>query len=273
MKRDRIETLDPDTEVEESILVQPWLGAYEEILKQYYQQILKQYYQQNEKYIFDPERYYANVCFIYLNDDEIPEMLFSYGYTDLDYDDRCNTGTYLYTYKDGKAVLLAPGENTIDDFYGYNKPFSYVERKGMVYCDYYYMYGFSTYNDETGIIDKVTDNMSRMDIWDFETMTCITSNANIQMLHAVYNYVEDEYADADFSYEYYVNVSDIIRDETSGDVKVIIGDRVTREVYEASEEALWNGEQITQLSVNDFDKIYCDDNLSEALAKCYMKRK
>ncbi|MDE5591245.1 MAG: hypothetical protein K2J60_19225 [Acetatifactor sp.] len=143
----------------------------------------------------------------------------------------------------------------------------------MVYCDYYYIYGFSTYNDETGIIDRVTDNMSRMDIWDFETMTCTTSNANIQMLHAVYNYVEDEYADADFSYEYYVNVSDIIRDETSGDVKEIIGDRVTREVYEASEEALWNGEQITQLSVNDFDKIYYDDNLSEALAKCYMKRK
>ena len=39
------------------------------------------------------------------------------------------------------------------------------------------------------------------------------------------------------------------------------------------EDALWNGEQVTQMSVSDFDKIYCDDNVSEALAKCYMKRK
>ena len=265
VKRDRIVTPDSNMEVEESILTQPWLGAYEEILAQYYQQ--------NEEYASEPERYYANVCFIYLNDDEIPEMVFSHGYTDMDYDDRCNLRTYLYTYKDGKAVLLAPGENTIDDFYGYSKPFSYVERKGMVYCDYYYMYGFSTYNDETDMIDNVTDTMSRMDIWDFETMTCTSSNANIQMLHAVYNYVEDEYSDADFSYEYYVNVSDIIRDTTSGDMKEIVGDKVSRQEYEASEESLWNGEQVTQLSVNDFDKIYCDDNLVEALAKCYMKRK
>ncbi|MDE6014777.1 MAG: hypothetical protein K2H41_03595 [Acetatifactor sp.] len=265
VKRDRIVTLDSDMKVEESVLAQPWLGAYEEILKQYYQQ--------NKKYSSDPERYYANVCFIYLNDDEIPEMLFSHGYTDTDYDDRCNLRTYLYTYKEEKAVLLAPGEDTIDDFYGYNKPFSYVERKGMVYCDYYYKHSFSIYNDETGMIDNVSDNMSRMDIWDFETMTCTTSNANIQMLHAVYNYLEDEYEDADFSYEYYVNVSDIIRDKTTGNVKEIIGDKVTRQVYEASEEALWNGEQVTQVSVNDFDKIYCDDNLSEALAKCYMKKK
>lgn len=265
VKRDRIVTLDSNMKVEESVLAQPWLEAYEEILEQYYQQ--------NKKYHADPERYYANVCFIYLNDDEIPEMLFSHGYTDADYDDRCNLRTYLYTYKDGKTVLLAPGEDTIDDFYGYNKPFSYVERKGMVYCDYYYKYSFSIYNDETGMIDNVTDNMSRMDTWNFETMTCTTSNANIQMLHAVYNYLEDEYSDAAFSYEYYVNVSDIFRDKTTGNVKEIVGDKVTREVYEASEEALWNGEQVTQLFVNDFDKIYCDDNLSEALAKCYMKRK
>lgn len=117
----------------------------------------------------------------------------------------------------------------------------------------------------------MTDNMSRMDIWDFETMTRTSSNANIQMLHAVYNYMEDEYSEADFSYEYYVNVSDIVRDETTGDVKEIVGDKVGRQVYEASEEALWNGEQAVQVSVDDFDKIYCDDNLLEALAKCYVK--
>lgn len=265
VKRDRIVTLDSNMAVDESVLSQPWVGAYEEILKQYYQQ--------NEKYLPDPERYYANVCFIYLNDDEIPEMLFSHGCTDMDYDDRCNISTYLYTYKDGKAVLLTPGEDTIYDHYGYSKPFSYVERKGMVYCDYYYPYNFSIYNNETDMIDNVSDNMSRMDIWDFDTMTRTSSNANIQMLHAIYNYVEEEYDDADFSYEYYVNVSDIIRDETTGNVKEILGDKVTRQEYESSEEALWNGERFTTLSVNDFDKIYCDDNVPEALARCYMKRK
>lgn len=265
VKRDRTMTLDPNMAVEESVLVQPWIGAYAEILKQYYEQ--------NEKELPDPERYYANVCFIYLNDDEIPEMLFSHGYTDMDYNDHCNTRTYLYTYKNGKAVLMSPGEDTIYDYYGYSKPFSYVERKGMVYCDYYYPYSFTIYDNETDITDSVTDNMSRMDIWDFDTMTRTSSNANIQMLHAVYNYMEDEYDSADFRYEYYVNVSDIIRDETTGNVKEIIGDKVTEQVYESSEAALWNGEQVTELSVTDFDKIYCDDNVEEALAKCYMKRK
>ena len=79
---------------------------------------------------------------------------------------------------------------TIDDFYGYNKPFSYVERKGMVYCDYYYIYDFTTYNSETDMIDNVNDYMSKMDVWDLDTLTCTSSNANIEMLHAIYNYVE-----------------------------------------------------------------------------------
>ena len=268
VKRDRTVTLDSNMQVDEGVLSQPWLRAYEEIIKQYYQQIEEE----SKEYSFDPEVYYANVCFIYLNDDEIPEMLFSHGNTEMDYNDLCNIRTYLYTYKDGKAVLMDPGEDTIYDYYGYSKPFSYVERKGMVYCDYYYPYSFAIYDNETGIIDNVRDNMSRMDVWDFDTMTRTSSNANIQMLHAVYHYMEDAYDDADFSYEYYVNVSDIIRDETTGDVKEIVGDKVTREVYEASEEALWNGEKVTTLSVSDFDKIYCDNNVSEALAKCYMKR-
>ena len=267
VKRDRTVTLDPNMEVEDSVLSQPWISAYAEILKQYYQEIEKE----SKEYSYDPEVYYANICFIYLNDDEIPEMLFSHGNTEMDYNDLCNIRTYLYTYKDGKAVLLDPGEDTIYDYYGYTKPFSYAERKGMVYCDYYYPYSFAIYDNETDIIDNVTDNMSRMDIWDFDTMTRTSSNANIQMLHAVYNYIEDEYDDADFSYEYYINVSNIIRDETTGDVKEIVGDKVTRETYEASEKALWNGEQVTTLSVSDFDKIYCDDNVAEALAKCYTK--
>lgn len=269
VKRDRTVTLDSNMTVDESVLSQSWLSAYEEILKQYYRQIEEE----SKEYSFDPEVNYANVCFIYLNDDDIPEMLFSHGNTEMDYNDHCNTRTYLYTYKDGKAVLLSPGEDTIYDYYGYGKPFSYVERKGMVYCDYYYPYSFTTYDNETGMIDSVTDNMSRMDNWDFDTMTRTSTNANIQMLHAVYHYMEDAYDDADYSYEYYVNVSDIIRDETTGDVKEIIGDKVTQQEYEASEEALWNGEQVTSLSVDDFDKIYCDDDLTEALAKCYMKRK
>lgn len=72
---------------------------------------------------------------------------------------RCNLRNYLYTYKNGEAVLLTPGAETIDDFYGYNKPFSYVERKGMVYCDYYYIYDFTTYNSETDMIDNVNDHI------------------------------------------------------------------------------------------------------------------
>ena len=263
VKRERIVTLDPAMKVDEAVLSQPWLKAYEEILNAYYQA--------NHFRYENPERYYANVCFIYLNDDEIPEMLFSHGCTDLDYDDHCNMRDYLYTYKDGEAVLLSSGEQTPDDFYGYQKPFSYVEKKGMVYCDYYYLYDFSTCDNETDTIDHVNDRMSRMDLWDFDTLTCTSSNANIEMLHAVYNYVKEEYDDADFSYEYYVNVSKILRDEDTGYVKEIVGDKVDRQTYEASEKALWNGEQITTLSVSDFDKIYSDDDLSEALAKCYMK--
>ena len=222
-------------------------------------------------YYENPDRYYANVCFIYLNDDEIPEMLFSHGCTDLDYNDNCNRKNYLYTYKDGKAVLMTPGEKTLDDFYGYDKPFSYVERKGMVYCDYYYIYDFSTYDAKTDMIDTVTDSMSGMDVWDFDTLTCTSSDANIEMLHAVYNNEEEEYADAAFRYEYYVSVSEIIRDENTGCVKEIVGEKVDRQTYEESEKALWNGEQITTLSVSDYDKIYADDNLLEALAKCYLK--
>lgn len=261
--RERIVTLDPDIKGDEAVLSQPWIAAYEEVLKQYFQE--------NNRLYENPERYYANVCFIYLNDDEIPEMLFSHGCTDWDYDDQSNKRNYLYTYKNGEAILLSPGENTMDDFYGYKKPFSYVEKKNMVYCDYYYKYNFSTYDNETDTIDNVTGEMSRMDIWDFDTLTCTSSNANIEMLHAVYNYVKEEYDDADFSYEYYVNVTDIIRDENTGYVKEIVGEKVDRQTYEANEQALWGGEEITTLSVNDFDKIYSDYNLAETLAKCYMK--
>lgn len=262
-EREKIVTLDSDIQIDEDILSQPWLKAYENILKQYYKM--------NEVNYENPDRYYANVCFIYLNDDDIPEMLFSHGCTDLDYDDHCNQRNYLYTYKDGEAILLTPGEETLDDFYGYYKPFSFVERKGMVYCDYYYIYGFSTYNNETDIIDHVSDKMSRMDLWDLDTLTCTSSDANIEMLHAVYNYVEEEYSDADFRYEYYVNVTDIIYDENTGSVSEIVGEKVDCQTYETSEKALWNGEEITTLSIDDFDKIYSNDNLLESLAKCYMK--
>lgn len=265
VERERIITLDSDVKVDDEILSQQWLKAYEDILREYYRE--------NSTYYENPERYYANVCFIYLNDDEIPEMLFSHGCTDLDYDDRCNLQNYLYTYKNGEAVLLTPGAETIDDFYGYNKPFSYVERKGMVYCDYYYIYDFTTYNSETDMIDNVNDHMSKMDVWDLDTLTCTSSNANIEMLHAIYNYVEEEYADATFNVEYYVNVSDIIRDENTGYVKEIIGEKVDRQTYEKSEASLWSGEQITTLSISDYDKIYADDNLLEALAQCYLKNR
>ena len=117
--------MDSDVKVDDEILSQQWLKAYED----------------------------------YSADSEVFDL------TDLDYDDRCNLRNYLYTYKNGEAVLLTPGAETIDDFYGYNKPFSYVERKGMVYCDYYYIYDFTTYNSETDMIDNVNDHMSKMDVW------------------------------------------------------------------------------------------------------------
>lgn len=112
VERERIVTLDSNVKVDEEILSRQWLKAYEEILKEYFRE--------NNTYYENPDRYYANVCFIYLNDDEIPEMLFSHGCTDLDYNDNCNRRNYLYTYKDGKAFLMTPGEKTLDDFYGYN---------------------------------------------------------------------------------------------------------------------------------------------------------
>lgn len=264
-ERERIVTLDYSLPVEEELLERPWLIAYGEILEKYYKK--------NEQQYENPERYYANVCFVYLNDDEIPELLFSHGCTDMDYDDRCNTRTYLYTYKNGEAVLLSPGNQTMDDFYGYSKPFSYVERKGMVYCDYYDIYGFSTYHEETGIIDNVKDNISRMDIWNLDTMTCKFSNVNIRMLHAEYNYEREEYSDANFSYEYYRNVSSIVRDENTGEVLEIVGEKVNRQTYEVAEKELWKGEAVTVLQVKDFDKIYSDDNLLESLARCYSKQK
>lgn len=264
-ERERIVTLDYGLPIEEELLEQPWLIAYGEILEKYYKK--------NEQQYENPERYYANVCFVYLNDDEIPELLFSHGCTDMDYDDRCNTRTYLYTYKNGEAVLLSPGNQTMDDFYGYSKPFSYAERKGMVYCDYYDIYGFSTYHEETGIIDNVKDNISRMDIWNLDTMTCKFSNVNIRMLHAEYNYEREEYSDADFSYEYYRNVSSIVRDENTGEVLEIVGEKANRQTYEVAEKELWKGEAVTVLQVKDFDKIYSDDNLLESLARCYSKHK
>ena len=124
----------------------------------------------------------------------------------------------------------------------------------MVYCDYYYIYDFTTYNSETDMIDNVNDHMSKMDVWDLDTLTCTSSNANIEMLHAIYNYVEEEYAD-------------------TGYVKEIIGEKVDRQTYEKSEASLWSGEQITTLSISDYDKIYADDNLLEALAQCYLKNR
>lgn len=79
--------------------------------------------------------------------------------------------------------------------------------------------------------------------------------------------------DADFSVAYYVNVSEIVRDEQTGCVKEIKGEKVDRQTYERSEAELWQGEQFTTLAVKDYDKIYSDDNPEEALAKCYMKHR
>ena len=71
----------------------------------------------------------------------------------------------------------------------------------------------------------------------------------------------------------HLGASDIIRDENTGYVKEIIGEKVDRQTYEKSEASLWSGEQITTLSISDYDKIYADDNLLEALAQCYLKNR
>lgn len=84
---------------------------------------------------------------------------------------------------------------------------------------------------------------------------------------------QEAYADADFSVAYYVNVSEIVRDEQTGCVKEIKVEKVDRQTYERSEAELWQGEQFTTLAVKDYDKIYSDDNPEEALAKCYMKHR
>lgn len=262
--RDRIITLSPDMGINSEWISQEWVISYSEILDNYFEE--------NKKYYDDSDRYYANIRFIYLNDDDIPEMLFSHGYTDMDYDDNSNLRTYLYTYKEGKAILLSPGEDTIDDFYGYSKAFSYVEGKGMVYCDYYYNYGFSSYDNQTGIIDNTRDQMSRMDVWDLSLLTCTSTNANIKILHAEYNYENEDYEDAKFWYDYYINVSDVILDEETREVCEIVGEKVDEDSYEQAEKELWGGEIVTTLQVSDFDKIYFDDNIQEALAKCYVKQ-
>ncbi len=263
IERDRIITLDPELQVEDEVIQQPWLSAYVDVLKKYFE---------GTKDYGHPENYYANVRFIYLNDDDIPEMLFSHGCTDFDYDDRSNLRVYLYTYQKGKAVAVAPRGATMETFYNYEKPFRYAERKGMVYCDYYYPYTFTSYNQETGCIDSVHDNLSRVDLWDLENLTCKSTTVNIQLLHAKYIPTEEEYDDAEFSYEYYSNVTDIIRDRQKDEVE-IKGKKVTQAEYEQAEEELWGGEVYTTLKVTDFDKVYCDDDILEALAKCYLKNK
>ena len=266
VERERIITLDPDMKVDEAVMSQKWFQAYEGVLEEYFNTVQEEY----EGTVAD--EHYANVCFIYLNDDDIPELLFRGGYIPFDYDDRCNTRNYLYTYKNGEVVLLTPGEDTMYEYYGHERPFSYVERKGMVYCDYYYPYSFTVYNEETDIVDCVDDSMSRVDIWDFDTMTRTSSNANIEMLHEISKSGSGLYEEAMCRYEYYVNVSEIIRDENTGDVKEIVGEKVDKDTYDAYEEALWQGEQVTTLKVEDYDKIYIDDDLAWALAQCYSRR-
>ena len=60
--------------------------------------------------------------------------------------------------------------------------------------------------------------MSRMDVWDLSLLTCTSTNANIKILHAEYNYENEDYEDAKFWYDYYINVSDVILDEETREV-------------------------------------------------------
>lgn len=263
--RERIETIDTSVNPNCDVKDQPWLLAYVDLLNQRFEN----YRKWNTG--SEAEGYYQNVRFIYLNDDEIPELVVSGGNTFMDYDQHGNVRNYLYTYKDGEAVMLSAGEDTVDDFYGYFKPFSYAERKSMVYCDYYYMYGFGAVENENGEWDFIYDQMSRIDIWNLDDLTLTTTNSNIMMEHAVYDYFNESYEDADIYYEYYVDVSDIIRDEDTSEVLDIVGKKVDKQTYEEYEKLIWNGNEITTLSVSDFDKIYQDYDLNAALVSCYLR--
>lgn len=264
--RDRVYTLDDSMPVDEGALNSEWLEAYAKLLEGEFA-----YFDAIGRTWGNTEQYYANVSFIYLNDDDIPELLYKSGYTDLDYAGTVANRVYLYTVKDGKAVLLSSGEECADNSYCNEKAFTYVPRKGMIYNDFYYKYSLGSYDSATGIVDSVHEVITRIDTWNFDTLTCERGLANMSLLHAVYNYETEAYDEAEFSYEYYVNVHDFDVTEDEERDASFVGDKVDRSKYEASEAMLLASGDFVTVEPADIDKIYCDDDLREALARAFAK--
>ena len=269
VKKERVETLNNVILSEEEALSSDWLKAYAKVCEDYFE------YQKSicEEHGESVEEYYVAVSFIYLNDDEIPEMLFTRnyisGYSGNDAGSRC---VFLYTYKDGEAKHLEAEFGEGIGYYAKWSPFRYVERKGMVLDDGHYTYAIQFEEYGNGNHDDISDNIFRMDYWDLDTLTCTHSDMNIKLEHAVYNWENNEtYDDSEKTYEYYLGVKEITRDEYTGVTDPLKGKKVSESEFNAANEALWNGEEYKTVTGSDFDRIYCDYDFLESLAKCYQK--
>lgn len=264
--RDRTITIDQDLEVDSNIMSYPWINAYSKVVEAEFERI-------KALWPGDASSYYANVCFIYLNDDDIPEMLLKIATIDSDYDDRCNYRDIIYTYKDEEAVKVNASDSELRDLYNYLGEFKYVERKGMVYYDSCYEHVLLTLEvgeDEEAIS---SDHLTRVDTWNSDFTSCVQSKSNLYIEHRIIDKTDlngmRAWDNARFDEEYYINVTGI---NIEGNLDVVYGDRSSAEEYELANENLWQGEEYITLEVADFDKIYMEDNVMESLAKVYMKK-
>ena len=282
VSRERVETLDNVSLKDEDILSSEWLKAYSKIGEDYFLSVhaeLDPFFAANDELSEEEEGklyadYYFSVCFIYLNDDDIPEMLLTRGYTPMDsVNDLSDRRVFLYTVKDGKAVQLKSEYGETEGFYAQSSPFRYAERKGMVLSEGHNDYQFFFDEVSNDNHDHINDSITRMDYWDLDSLTCKHTDLNIKLEHAVYNeFNKETYNDAEKTYEYYLGVKEITRDEYTGVVDPLNGRKVNEAEFNAANEALWNGEAYRTLTVSDFDKIYNDYDIPESLAKCYQKQ-
>lgn len=263
--RNRIITIDSLMEADEDIVELPWVKAYSAVIE-------KEFDETKALWPEDASSYYANVCFIFLNDDDIPEMLFKMSITDFDYDDRCNYRDIIYTYKNGEAVKIDANESELRDLYNDNGKFKYVERKGMVYLDSYSEQPLVTLEVGDDEEDIPADSLTRVDVWNSDFSSCVQSKSNIYIEHRIIDKTDlngmRAWDNANFVEEYYINVTGV---NTESIPNVVYGNKVSKEEYERANEALWQGEEYITLEVTDFDKIYIEDNVVESLAKVYAK--
>lgn len=264
--RERIITINPDIEADSSVMGYSWIKAYSEVIEKEFEKI-------RGVWPDDAASYYANVCFIYLNDDDVPEMLLKIAMTDSDYDDRCNYRDIIYTYRNGDAVKLKANDSELRDLYNDLGKFKYVERKGMICfesCFEQVLFTIAVDEDEEDVPD---DHVIRVDTWNSDLSSCIQSKSNVYIEHRIVDKNDlngmRAWDNARFVDEYYINVTGV---DVNGEVDIVYGDKSSKEEYEKANEALWQGEEYITLEVTDFDKIYMEDNILESLAKVYMKR-